>query len=368
VRRRVVVLFGGRSAEHEISVLSARSVIDALDPGRYQAVAIGVTKEGRWQLMPGGPPALSSGADPGTLPRVGPGTGTEVVLDQHPGSQALVSEDGSRTEIDVVFPVMHGPFGEDGAIQGFLEMSGVPYVGSGVLASALGMDKAMHKVVFAAAGLPVVAHEVVYEREWEEDPDAVAARAEHLGFPLFSKPAALGSSIGIRRVDGPAELRACLEEAFRYGSKALLERSVEGARELECAILGNEDPVASVAGEIVTRGHGFYDFDAKYVDEHGAELVIPADITPARLEEVQRLAISAFRAIDAAGMARVDLFLLADGRLVLNEVNTIPGFTTISMYPKLWEASGLPYPRLIDRLIELAVERHEAERKKGTGG
>lgn len=368
MRRRVVVLFGGRSAEHEISVLSARSVIDALDPERYETVAIGVTNEGRWQLMPNGPPALPSGAEPGELPRVGPGAGTEVVLDQHPGSHALVSGDGARTEIDVVFPVMHGPYGEDGAVQGFLEMAGVPYVGSGVLASALGMDKAMHKVVFAAAGLPVVAHEVVYEREWEEDPEAVAARAQHLGFPLFAKPASLGSSIGIRRVGGPAELRACLEEAFRYGRKALLERSAEGARELECAVLGNEDPVASVAGEIVTRGHGFYDFDAKYVDEHGAELVIPADLSPAALEEVQRLAISAFRAIDAAGMARVDLFLLADGRLVVNEVNTIPGFTTISMYPKLWEASGLPYPRLLDRLVELAIERHEAERKKGTGG
>ncbi len=343
-------------------------MIDALDPGRYEAVAIGITREGRWRLMPGGPPALPSAAEAGVLPRVGPGSGTEVVLDQRPGSQALVSEDGSRTEIDVVFPVMHGPYGEDGAVQGFLEMAGVPYVGSGVLASALGMDKAMHKVVFAAAGLPVVEHEVVYEREWEEDPEAVAARAEHLGFPLFSKPAALGSSIGIRRIGGPAELRGCLEESFRHGRKALLERSVEGARELECAVLGNEDPVASVAGEIVTRGHEFYDFEAKYLDERGADLVIPADIPPAALEEVQRLAISAFRAIDAAGMARIDLFLLADGRLVLNEVNTIPGFTTISMYPKLWEASGLPYPQLVDRLLELAIERHEAERKKGTGG
>ncbi len=208
----------------------------------------------------------------------------------------------------------------------------------------------------------------MYEREWEEDPEAVAARAEHLGYPLFSKPAALGSSIGIRRVPGSAELRGSLEEAFRYGRKALLERSMEGARELECAVLGNDDPVASIAGEIVTRGHEFYDFDAKYVDERGADLVIPADISSATLEEVQRLAISAFRAIDAAGMARVDLFLLSDGRTVLNEVNTIPGFTTISMYPKLWEASGVPYPQLIERLIELAILRHEAERKKGTGG
>jgi len=367
MRRRVVVLFGGRSAEHEISVLSARSVLDAIDPARYEALAIGVTKQGCWQLMPGGPPALAAGDDPDVLPGVTPDAGSEVTLAQEPGSQALVGADGSRTEIDVVFPVMHGPYGEDGAVQGFLEMAGVPYVGSGVLASALGMDKAVQKMVFSAAGLPVVAHEVVHERGWEEDPDAVAARAEHLGYPLFSKPAGLGSSIGIRKVRDVQELRGALEEAFRYGRKALLERSAEGARELECAVLGNDDPVASIAGEIVTRGHEFYDFDAKYVDEHGAELRIPAEISPATLAEVQRLAIAAFRAIEGAGMARVDLFLLSDGRLLLNEVNTIPGFTKISMYPKLWEASGLPYPSLVDRLIELAIERHEAERKKANG-
>jgi D-alanine-D-alanine ligase len=245
-------------------------------------------------------------------------------------------------------------------------MAGVPYVGAGVLASAVGMDKAVQKVLFAAAGIPVVEHEVVHEREWEEDAEGVEARAEHLGFPLFAKPAALGSSVGITRVHGPSELRAALEEAFRYGRKAVLERAVQGARELECAVLGNDDPVASVAGEIVPRGHEFYDYDAKYIDERGADLLVPADLAPETLEEVQRLAIAAFRAIDGAGMARVDFFLTRDGRLLLNEVNTIPGFTSISMYPKLWEASGVPYPELVDRLVELAIERHEAERKKGT--
>ena len=365
MKRRVAIVFGGRSAEHEISVVSARSVMDALDPERYEPVPIGVTKEGRWQLMPGGPPTLPAGPDP--LPRVTETSGAEVTLDQEPGARALVAGDGSRTQIDVVFPVMHGPFGEDGSIQGFLEMAGVPYVGSGVLASAVGMDKAVQKVLFRAAGVPVVEHEVVHERQWEEDGEGVEARARHLGMPLFVKPAALGSSVGITKVMAASQLRGAVEQAFRYGRKVVLERSVEGARELECAVLGNDDPVASVAGEIVPRGHAFYDYDAKYLDEQGAELIIPAELPPATLEEIQRLAVAGFRAIDGAGMARVDFFLTPHGRLYLNEVNTIPGFTSISMYPKLWQASGVSYPELIDRLIELAVERHEAERKKGTG-
>jgi D-alanine-D-alanine ligase len=365
VRRRVVLLFGGRSAEHEISVISARSVFDALDRDRYEVVAIGVTRDGRWELMPNGPPALPGGSSH-QLPAVKRSTGEGVALDQEPGAHALVAADGSRTEIDVVFPVMHGPYGEDGSIQGFLEMAGVPYVGSGVLGSALGMDKAVQKVLFQAAGIPVVRHEVVFEREWEEDPEAVEARAEHLG-TMFVKPAALGSSVGVTKVRERGGLRAALEEAFRYGRKALLEAAVEGGRELECAVLGNDDPVASIAGEIVPRGHEFYDFDAKYLDEHGADLVIPADIPPEMLEDVQRLSIAAFRAIEATGLARVDFFLTRHGRLIVNEVNTIPGFTSISMYPKLWEASGVPYADLVDRLIELAIERHEHDLKKGLG-
>jgi D-alanine-D-alanine ligase len=366
VKKRIVVLFGGRSAEHEISLMSARSVIDALDPERFDAVPIGVTKQGRWQLMTAGPPALTTGAG-SALPRITDSSGSVVVLDQEPGSQALLGRDGSRTEIDVVFPVMHGPFGEDGSIQGFLEMAGVPYVGSGVLGSALGMDKAVQKMLLVAAGIPVVEHEVVYEREWEEDPEAVEARAEHLGYPLFVKPAALGSSVGISKIHDHGGLRGAAEEAFRYGSKALLEKSVEGGREIECAVLGNDDPVASVAGEIVPTGHEFYDYESKYLDAQGSELIIPAEVPEPTLEEIQRLAVAAFRAIDCAGMARVDFFITRDDVLLLNEVNTIPGFTQISMYPKLWEASGVSYPELIDRLIELALERHAAERKKGTG-
>ncbi len=366
MRKRIAILFGGRSAEHEISVISARSVMDALDPERYEVVPIGVTKDGHWQLMPGGPPALPAGSR-AALPEVTDRSGPEVALDQEPGSQTLVAEDGSRTPIDVVFPVMHGPHGEDGSIQGFLEMAGVPYVGAGVLASAVGMDKAVQKVLFRAAGIPVIEHEVVHEREWEEDPEAVEARAAHLGYPLFAKPAALGSSVGVTKVHEPGELRGALEDAFRYGRKAVLERAVEGGREIEVAVLGNEDPVASVAGEIVPRGHEFYSYEAKYLDEQGAELIIPAPIPAETLEEAQRLAVAGFLALDCAGLARVDFFLRQTGELLMNEINTIPGFTHISMYPKLWEASGLSYPELIDRLVELAIERHERERKRGTG-
>ena len=365
MKRRIVILFGGRSAEHEVSCVSARSVMEALDPERYEAIPIGVTKEGRWQLMPGGPPALPAGSEV-SLPRVTEESGPEVALDQDPGARTLIGRDGSRTQIDVVFPVMHGPYGEDGSIQGFLEMAGVPYVGAGVLGSAVGMDKAVQKVLFAAAGIPIVECEVVHEREWEEDPEGVEARAGHLGFPLFAKPATLGSSVGITKVHRPEELRAAIAETFRYGRKSVLEKSVEDAREMECAVLGNDDPVASIAGEIVPT-HEFYDYEAKYIDEHGARLLIPADIPQETLAEVQRLAIAAFRAIDCAGMTRVDFFLRPGGELIVNEVNTIPGFTQISMYPKLWEASGISYRRLIDRLVELALERHALERKKGTG-
>lgn len=363
MRLRVAVLFGGRSAEHEISCLSARSVIDALDPERYEVIPVGITKEGRWVLLPAGPPAPA--AD-GPLPSVTPEAGPEVVLDQEPGARALVAADGSRIGIDVVFPVLHGPFGEDGSIQGLLETADVPYVGSGVLASAVGMDKAVQKTLYRAVGLPVVEHVVVREREWRTDPSAVEARAEALGYPRFAKPAALGSSVGVTKVRRPEELAAALEEAFRYGRKALLERAVEGAREIECAVLGNDEPEASICGEIVPRGHEFYSYEAKYLDESGAELLIPAPVDAATTEEVRRLAVAAFRAIDAAGMARVDLLLGRDGRVFVNEVNTIPGFTRISMYPKLWEASGVPYPKLVDRLIELGLERHEAEAKRAT--
>jgi D-alanine-D-alanine ligase len=355
---RIAVLFGGRSAEHEVSVVSARSVIEALDPERFEAVPIGIDRQGGWHLM-AAPPALRPGS--GALPSVEDGTGRSVELDTT-GDPALVAEDGSREPVDVVFPILHGPFGEDGTVQGMLELAGIPYVGAGVLGSALGMDKALQKVVLAAQGLPVVPHVVVHERDWVDDADDVEAKAAHLGYPLFSKPAALGSSVGITKVKEPGDLRAAMEECFRFGRKAVLERGVEDAREIECGVLGNDDPVASVPGEILPAGE-FYDYAAKYLDE-ATRLVIPADLPEHVVEEVQRMAVAAFQAIDAEGMARVDFFLREPDELIVNEINTIPGFTEVSMYPKLWEASGLPYADLVDRLVELAVERHRREAKR----
>jgi D-alanine-D-alanine ligase len=360
-RRRVVVLFGGRSAEHEISCISARSVIDALDPATNQVIPIGITRDGRWHVLDR-PPALPS--ETGRLPEVTDASGPAADLVEGEGAnRELVVAGGSRERIDVVFPVLHGPFGEDGATQGLLELAGVPYVGSGVLGSALGMDKAVQKVLFSTAGLPVVPHLAVTEAGWREDPEAVFARAEELGYPVFTKPATLGSSVGITKVHRSDELDDGMEEAFRYARKALVEQAIAPIREIECAVLGNDDPVASTAGE-VRPSHEFYDYDAKYLDEHGAQLVIPAEVSDELLGRVQRMAVSAFRAVEGAGMARVDFFLRGDEELWLNEINTIPGFTSISMYPKLWEASGLSYPELVERLIELAIERSEAERAK----
>ena len=359
-RRRVAVLFGGRSAEHEVSCLSARSVIDALDPERTEVIPIGITREGRWHRL-AGPPALPS--EPGRLPEVTDGSGGSVELVAEGMSAEIVGADGSREPIDVVFPVLHGPYGEDGTVQGLLELAGVPYVGAGVLGSALGMDKDVQKRLFVAAGLPVGPYEAVRESAWVDDPEAIEAAAEALGYPLFTKPATLGSSVGVSKVHDTGELAAGLEEAFRFARDALVEKTAEGAREIECAVLGNDDPVASVAGEIVPQDHAFYDYEAKYLDEHGARLEIPADLEPRVREDVQRLAVAAVGALKCAGMARVDFFLLGGDELWLNELNTIPGFTSISMYPKLWEASGLPYGELVERLLDLAVERHEAERK-----
>jgi D-alanine-D-alanine ligase len=359
-RRRVAVLFGGRSAEHEVSCISARSVIDALDPDRTEVVPIGISRDGRWHRL-SGPPALP--AETGKMPEVTDGSGTTVELAGEEGSSELVAADGSREPIDVVFPVLHGPFGEDGTVQGLLELAGVPYVGAGVLGSAIGMDKDVQKRLFVQAGLPVGPFETVHEKEWGDDPESVEAAAEALGYPLFTKPTNLGSSVGVSKVYGAGELAAGLAEAFRYARFAIVERAAEGAREIECAVLGNDEPVASVAGEIVPDGHDFYDYEAKYLDEHGAQLQIPADLKPEVLEDVQRLAVTAFRTIRCAGMARVDFFLIGEDELWLNELNTVPGFTSISMYPKLWEASGLAYGDLVQRLLDLAIERHEAERK-----
>ncbi len=360
-RLRVAVLFGGRSSEHEISCLSARSVIDALDPATTEVIPIGIARDGRWHVLPG-PPALP--IETGRMPEVVSGVGVMARLaDDEAGHPSLELADGSRADVDVVFPVLHGPRGEDGAIQGLLELTGLPYVGAGVLGSALGMDKALQKALWAAAGLPVVPHVVVAEHEWRDDPEGVGGRIAALGFPVFTKPASLGSSVGISKIGDAADLDAGMEEAFRYERKAVVERAIEPVREIECAVLGNDDPVASVCGEVVPRGHDFYDYDAKYLDEQGAELRIPAPLDPALSSRLQQLAVAAFTTVACAGMARVDLFV-RDEDVWVNEINTIPGFTSISMYPKLWEASGLPYPALVQRLLDLAVERHDAEQVK----
>lgn len=362
-RRRVLVLFGGRSAEHEISCISARSVIDALDPVTNEVVAVGITRGGHWHVLPG-PPALPS--ETGRMPEVTESSGPAAELGGVDAARELVLADGSRAPIDVVFPVLHGPFGEDGAMQGLLELAGLPYVGAGVLGSAVGMDKAIQKVLFEAVGLPVAPYEVVREPEWHEDPGRVAARVAALGYPVFAKPATLGSSVGITKARDGSELDAAMTVAFRYARKSVVEQAITPVREIECAVLGNDDPVASIPGEIVPQGHEFYDYAAKYLDDHGAQLLIPADIAPEVLGRVQQMAVTAFRAVECWGMARVDFFLRGDDELWVNEINTIPGFTSISMYPKLWEASGLSYPALVERLLDLAVERSAAEGAKGS--
>jgi len=355
MKTRVAVVFGGRSGEHEVSLASATSIMDNMDQSKYEIIPIGITKEGLW-LLDGEPmKALTSGRrDGGAAPAM-------VSAAPRAEPQAPIAADsrsrGVPLAVDVVFPVLHGPYGEDGTIQGLLEMAGVPYVGAGVLASAAGMDKAVMKALFLQAGLPVVGHILVSRKEWEAAPDAALDRIEEsVGYPCFVKPANLGSSVGISKAVDRTALAEALRTAARYDRKLIVEKGVD-AREVECSVLGNDEPVASVPGEVVPC-NAFYDYRAKYLDE-GSQLLIPAPLPPETTEEVRWLAVEAFKAVDCAGMARVDFFVEhGTGRVLVNEINTIPGFTKISMYPKLWEASGLPYPRLIDRLIELALERH----------
>jgi D-alanine-D-alanine ligase len=355
-RTRLAILYGGRSAEHQVSVVSARSVMEALDPDRFEVVPIAITREGAW-LLPDRSPLELAAAD-GALPEV-EAAGTEVAL-RPERAGALAAAGGGP--VDVVFPILHGPFGEDGTVQGLLELADLPYVGSGVLASALAMDKAMAKVVLAQAGLPQAPYLVVPERDWRAGPDRVAAEvAGRLRYPVFTKPARLGSSIGISKVKTPDGLAAGLAAAFAHDTKALVEQGVV-ARELECGVLGNDAPEASVVGEVIP-GHEFYDFEAKYLDE-SLKLEIPAQVPDAVRARVRELSRRAFQALDCEGFARVDFFYEeATGRVLLNEVNTIPGFTPKSMFPLLWAASGLAYPDLVARLVELAVERHAARRR-----
>ncbi|HZP46395.1 MAG TPA: D-alanine--D-alanine ligase family protein [Candidatus Binataceae bacterium] len=366
---RVGVLFGGRSSEHEISLRSALTVISALDPARYAVIPIGITRDGRWYLRDDALAYLRVAAPKlRALNRAG----LPINLPPYPGGFHLVATARAKTRghqarqeaiatPDVIFPVLHGTYGEDGTIQGLLELAGIAYVGAGVLGSAIGMDKEIQKRLLRDAGLPVVRFHALTRSAYEEDSRLPIRLADDLGYPLFVKPNTLGSSVGISRVAERKSLAAALDEAFQYDRKVLLEAACPG-REFECAVLGNDRPEASLPGEVIVRGgHEFYSYESKYVDPDGATIQVPAELPHDVRERIRECAVAAFGTLGLRGMARVDFLANHDlSELYINEVNTIPGFTTISMYPRMWEASGLSLPRLIDRLIELALEDHDA--------
>jgi D-alanine-D-alanine ligase len=353
-RVRVLVLFGGRSSEHAISCLSAAGILRALDRERYDVSAVGILPEGRWVRVDADPSAVGAAA-PGELPAV-PETGESAVLLPEP--VAGVDAPDAIRGVDVVFPVLHGPWGEDGTVQGLLEMAGIPYVGSGVFASAAAMDKGHMKALLSAAGLPVGASTVVTAAQWARDPSEVRERVAALGYPVFVKPARAGSSVGITKVSDPAHLDAAIAEARSHDPRLIVEAAVTGAREIECAVIADESgmPRATRCAEIIVRGdHEFYDFEAKYLDD-AAELIVPADLPSEVEDEVRRLAVAAFEALDCEGLARVDFFVRPDGVLV-NEINTMPGFTPISMFPRMCAASGIDYASAVDLLIADALRR-----------
>jgi D-alanine-D-alanine ligase len=399
---RVGILFGGRSGEHEVSLLSAASVLDAIDKDKYEVVPIGITKDGRWltaehaEDLLQGKIVLESrqlrAGDPNTTPAAAVlARGESVIVPPEPVHRqsglvpfqtdaALTRRASDRAiNVDVIFPVLHGTFGEDGTIQGLLELADIAYVGAGVLGSAAGMDKDIMKSLFIAAGIPIVKHVTILRSAWETVPIKIQKLVESkLKYPVFVKPANLGSSVGISKARNRKELGPAIEEAAKFDRKIVIEQGVGGkknkAREIECSVLGNDEPSASVPGEIVP-GKEFYDYTAKYLDE-GSQLIIPAKLSKADTKRVQELAVAAFKAVDCSGLARVDFLMepgspkksgkgpgKKSGKIYLNEINTMPGFTAISMYPKLWAASGLAYSDLIDRLIQLGIERHEDKKK-----
>ncbi|CAA9384620.1 MAG: D-alanine--D-alanine ligase [uncultured Nocardioides sp.] len=359
---RVAVVFGGRSSEHGISCVTAGSVLAAIDREAYDVVPVGISLDGRWVLEADEPARLA--IQGGELPAVDGDRRPVALLGAAAGTDLVVTE-AARVpdvigEVDVVFPLLHGPWGEDGTIQGMLEMAGVRYVGSGVLASALGMDKVFMKMALQAAGLPVTPGIVVTRSEWEQDQAGVAARIEDQGFPSFVKPARAGSSMGISKLHDASEIADGLETAFVHDPKVLVEASMEDAREVECGVLGTVDglPETTRPGELRVGGdHEFYDFEAKYLPDQQTEIDIPADLPAGVEQELRAMAVRAFQALSCEGLARVDFFLMPDGSLVINELNTMPGFTPTSMYPQLWAEAGLSYPALVDRLIQLALRR-----------
>lgn len=360
---RVAVIFGGQSGEHDVSLRSAQTVLAALDDARFEAVPVGVTRDGQW--LTGTDPMAQLTASSPLFALEGPAEPDTETLEIAVSSTSQNLPNGLGADIDVVFPVLHGPMGEDGTVQGLLELAGIPFVGSGVLGSALAMDKAMAKMVLQQHGIPQAPWLLVNRRDWERDPGKVAERiGNELGYPCFVKPANMGSSVGVTKVHNPTELRAAMDLAGRLDRRIVAEKGIR-VRELEVSVLGNDNPVASVVGEVVSVNE-FYDYSAKYVEE-GSELLVPADIPAEVQSEIQRVAVEAFIALDLAGLARADFFLDLDtGQVLLNEVNTMPGFTSISMYPRLWEASGVTLPELVERLLQLAMER-SGERQKAMG-
>ncbi len=365
---RIGLVFGGRSGEHEVSLASATSVMANLDKEKYDVVPIGITREGTWLL--GTEPARLMAADQYVGEESGDTQTTAVTLTGDPRLRRLIPLEGGETlsgngSLDVIFPVLHGTYGEDGTLQGMLEMANIPYVGCGVLGAALGMDKEKMKIVFQAIGLSNVDYLVYRRSEWERSPEIIIEAIEQrLGYPCFVKPVNLGSSVGINKAHDRVELEHAMQVAAEYDRKIIIERGIN-CREFECAVLGNDEPIASVVGEVIASNE-FYDYNAKYLDNK-SEVIIPAQIPQAVSEEIRRQSVKAFLALDLSGLARVDFFMEKEtGHIYINEVNTLPGFTQISMYPKLWEASGLPYAELLDRLIELAIERYDDKQRNRT--
>jgi len=354
---RVGILFGGQSAEHEVSLQSAKNVIGAIDKDKYEVILIGISKTGEWLLLNQAEFLLHT-TDPKLIKLNEENQAKVALIPQSDGELTNLTNIKSVTQIDVIFPILHGPFGEDGTVQGLLKLAGLPFVGAGVLGSAIGMDKDVMKRLLRDANLPIGK----FLAFTEEDTIDYHQVVTELGLPFFVKPANLGSSVGVSKVKSKDTFVTAIKEAFTYNSKILIEEFIDG-RELECAILGNQHPLASGIGEIATT-HEFYSYEAKYIDQNSSTLTIPADIPEEVTEEIKCLALKAFKTLGCEGLGRVDFFLRQDGQLFINEINTMPGFTKISMYPKLWEASGVTYPELISRLIELALERHKHEKTK----
>jgi D-alanine-D-alanine ligase len=369
-KTRIGIVFGGRSGEHEVSLASARAVIDNLDPNKYEIIPIGITKSGQWLL--GSEPAqlIAAGQEVALDSQQNQPTNVVAITGDPTVRRLIPLKEGEQLRdngaLDVIFPVMHGTYGEDGTMQGLLEMANIAYVGNGVLGAALGMDKEKMKMVFASANLPNVKYLVYRRNQWKSDPEAIiAAIEEQIGYPNFVKPVNLGSSVGINKAHNREELRHAINVAAEFDRKIIIEQGIN-CREFECAVLGNDEPIASVVGEVIA-GNEFYDYDAKYATNSTSETIIPAHIPQETSELIRRYAIQAFQALDLSGLARIDFFIDKDtNQIYINEVNTMPGFTPISMYPKLWAASGIPYNELLDRLIELGIERYKDRQRNRT--